>query len=61
MISTVIVAIGLVLVFEGLVFALAPQRLEEIIAAISRMPLDQRRIIGLAGVALGVVIVWIAL
>lgn len=61
MISTFIVAIGLVLVFEGLVFALAPQRLEEIIAAISRMPLEQRRIIGLAGVALGVVIVWIAL
>jgi len=56
-----IAAFGLVLVFEGLVFALAPSRLEDLIAAMSKITVDQRRTFGLIAVALGVGIVWVVL
>ena len=56
-----IAAFGLVLVFEGLVFALAPSRLEDLIAAMSKITVDQRRTFGLIAVALGVGIVWMVL
>ncbi|MDG1532463.1 MAG: DUF2065 domain-containing protein [Paracoccaceae bacterium] len=56
-----IAAFGLVLVFEGLVFALAPSRLEDLIAAMSKITVDQRRTFGLIAVALGVGIVWLVL
>jgi uncharacterized protein YjeT (DUF2065 family) len=58
--ATVLLAIGLVLVVEGLVFALAPSRLEDILEVIARIPPETRRLIGLAAVATGVVLVWIA-
>ena len=56
----VFLAIGLVAIVEGLVLALAPLRLEQVLAALSRMSLDQRRLIGLVTVAVGVglVAVW---
>lgn len=56
----VLLGIGLVLVFEGLVFALLPNRLEELIKAISDMPIETRRAFGLAAVAIGVLLVWAA-
>ena len=56
-----IAAFGLVLVFEGLVFALAPSRLEDLIAAMSRISLDQRRSFGLIAVAIGVALVWLVI
>ena len=58
--SYVLLAVGLVLVVEGLVFALAPSRLEEVLAMIVRMPSETRRLIGLAALATGVVLVWMA-
>ena len=58
--ATLLLALGFVLVFEGLVFALIPSRLEDLIAAISRFSVDQRRGIGLGAVALGVAILWLA-
>ena len=54
-----LIAIGLVLVFEGLVFALAPSRLEDLIEAMQAIPKERRRMIGLAAVALGVLIIWL--
>lgn len=57
----VLLGIGLVLVFEGLVLALLPSRLEELIKMISELSVESRRAYGLAAVALGVVLVWIAL
>ena len=57
--TVVILAFGLVLVVEGLAFALAPSRLEDIVAMIARMPRDTRRMIGLGMLAAGVVLVWI--
>ncbi len=56
----VLLGLGLVLVFEGLVFALAPSRLEELVRIIAEMPLETRRALGLVAVAVGVVLVWIA-
>ena len=56
----VLLGLGLVLVFEGLVFALLPNRLEELIRVISEMPVETRRAYGLGAVALGVLLVWMA-
>ncbi len=58
--STVILAIGLVLVVEGLVFALAPSRLEEVLEFLRNLAPEKRRMIGLAALAAGVVLVWLA-
>ncbi|MHC0053229.1 DUF2065 domain-containing protein [Actibacterium sp. D379-3] len=58
--AMLLLAIGLVLVVEGLVFALAPSRLDEMLAAIARLPVDTRRMLGLVAVALGVALVWLA-
>ena len=58
--SILLLGLGLVLVFEGLVFAPAPSRLEELVKLISEIPLETRRAIGLIAVALGVFLVWIA-
>ena len=48
-------ALGLVLVVEGLVLALAPSRLEELLAQLARMPRDRQRLPGLAAVLIGIV------
>jgi len=58
--SVILLAIGLVLVIEGLAFALAPSRLEDLLALIASMSQDRRRMIGLIAVALGVAIIWLA-
>ena len=47
----------MVLVIEGLVFALAPSRLDEIARLLEQLPLETRRMIGLVAVALGAVLV----
>ena len=56
----VLLGIGMVLAFEGLVFALLPNRLEELIKVISDMPIETRRAFGLGAAAVGVLLVWIA-
>ena len=53
----VALALGLVLVVEGLALALAPSRMEEVLALLARLSRDQRRLIGLGAVALGVALV----
>ena len=57
----VFLGLGLVLVFEGLVLALLPNRLEELIKMIADIPLETRRTMGLVAVAVGVLLVWIGL
>ena len=56
----VLLAFGLVLVVEGLALALAPLRMEQVLALLATLSQDQRRMIGLAAVAVGVVLVWLA-
>lgn len=53
-------AAGFVLVFEGLVFALAPSRLEEFLRILSDLPIEARRLLGLVAIAGGTVLVWAA-
>ena len=55
-----ILAIGLVLIVEGLVYALAPSLVEDMLAALRALALEQRRMIGLAALALGVALVSLA-
>lgn len=58
--TTVLLGLGLVLVIEGLVLALAPLRLEQLLQALAARSRDQRRLIGLVAVALGVGLVLLA-
>ncbi|WP_298256946.1 DUF2065 family protein [uncultured Litoreibacter sp.] len=60
MLIHIALALGLVLVVEGLVLALAPSRMEDIVKALADIPPETRRGMGLAAVALGVFFVWIA-
>lgn len=53
------VAIGLVLVIEGLIWALAPNLGRKLLEAASATPEASLRIIGTGAVAVGVLIVWI--
>lgn len=60
MIGVALLAIGLVLVIEGLVYALAPSLVEQMLLALRSIPESQRRTLGLAAMALGLVLVWLA-
>ncbi|MBB4208140.1 DUF2065 domain-containing protein [Roseinatronobacter bogoriensis] len=55
--QTLVLAIGLVLVFEGLVFVLAPRRIEDILRLLASMPIEARRMIGLVALVIGAVVV----
>ena len=58
--SQIVLALGLVLAVEGLVLALAPRRVEDALRFLASLGLDQRRLIGLGALALGVSLVWLA-
>jgi uncharacterized protein YjeT (DUF2065 family) len=59
MIAAACLALGLVLIVEGLAYALAPSLIEQLLAALKALPHDQRRLLGLAALGLGVALVWI--
>ena len=59
MIETVIHAIALVLILEGLAYALAPSLVERMLEAMRAMPLDMRRFVGVSALAAGVAMLWI--
>ena len=56
----IVLALGLVCVVEGLVLALAPSRIEDVLEAIRNMPVETRRLMGLTAIAVGVLLVWLA-
>lgn len=58
--QTIILALGLVLIFEGLVFALAPRRLDDILRMLAEMPFDARRLIGVLALVAGVLLITLA-
>ncbi|EDM73019.1 hypothetical protein RAZWK3B_02325 [Roseobacter sp. AzwK-3b] len=60
MIETLLLALGLVLIVEGLVYALAPSLLERMLLALTTLSEEQRRLMGLIALALGVAMVWAA-
>jgi uncharacterized protein len=53
-------AVALVMVFEGLVFALAPRRIEQALIWLASLSVESRRMMGLATVAAGVALLWLA-
>ncbi len=60
MIGIAVLALGLVLIVEGLVYALAPSLVEDLLEALRRMPLETRRMVGLGAVTVGVALLWFA-
>ena len=58
--SILALGLGLVLIIEGLVFALAPSRLDNLVRAMNALSRDQRRMIGLVALALGAGLVWLS-
>ena len=60
MIAVALLAIGLVLIVEGLVYALAPSLIEDLLDRLRTLPLEAGRMMGLAALAVGVLLVWLA-
>ncbi|UWQ29874.1 MULTISPECIES: DUF2065 domain-containing protein [unclassified Leisingera] len=56
----ILLALGLVLIAEGLVYALAPSLVERLLEMLRALSEDQRRNAGLAALALGLILVWLA-
>ncbi|KAA9009826.1 DUF2065 family protein [Histidinibacterium aquaticum] len=52
--------LGLVFVVEGLVYALAPSLVEDLLDALRRLTLEQRRLMGLGAITLGLALLWAA-
>ncbi|MBO6883057.1 MAG: DUF2065 domain-containing protein [Marivita sp.] len=57
--ETVILGIALVLIIEGLAYALAPSLIERMLEAMRAMRLDLRRLVGVSAMATGVAMLWI--
>jgi uncharacterized protein len=57
--SDLLVAIGLVFVIEGLLWASSPQLGLKLLAAAAQMPEQALRIGGAAAVGTGIVVVWL--
>jgi uncharacterized protein YjeT (DUF2065 family) len=57
--SDLAVGLGLVLVLEGLLWALAPGAARKFLEAASSVPEQTLRLAGVSAVALGVVVVWL--
>lgn len=53
----IILGLGLVLLIEGLVFILVPNRLDELLRALAEVPLETRRLIGFAAFTIGALLV----
>lgn len=58
--TDILTGIALVLVIEGLVYALAPSLVERLLETLRAMPVEARRTLGLARLATGLVLLWIA-
>lgn len=54
----ILLAIGIVLIFEGLVYALAPSLLERLLEAIRTLPKGALRQIGVLACVAGLVLIW---
>lgn len=58
--TTLLLGLGLVLVIEGLVLALAPLPMEDMLRALAVLSRYQRRVIGLVALAVGVGLVMLS-
>ena len=53
-----IIAIGLLLFIEGLLYALFPSKMKNMLKLVEKMQINQLRFIGLLSALIGFVIVW---
>lgn len=53
-------AIGLVLVIEGVLFALLPGKAQEAMRQAAETPADMLRLVGLVSAVAGVIVIWLA-
>ena len=58
--SFVLLALGLVMILEGLVYALAPSLLERMLEMLRQMPAEAVRQVGALIVVAGLICVWLA-
>ncbi len=58
--ETILLGIGLVFVLEGLVLALAPSRIDEILELLRQMSVETRRLLGMLGVTTGAILLLLA-
>lgn len=52
--------LGFALVLEGLVYALAPRIVEDLLTALRALPPETRRLLGLVAISIGAVFLWVA-
>ncbi|WP_371059271.1 DUF2065 domain-containing protein [Rhodosalinus sp. 5P4] len=52
--------LGFALALEGLVYALAPRIVEDLLAALRALPPETRRLLGLVAISIGAVFLWVA-
>jgi uncharacterized protein YjeT (DUF2065 family) len=57
-IQDILTGIALVLVIEGLVYALAPSLVERLLEALREMPLEARRTLGMLTLVTGIILLW---
>ena len=55
----ILIGIAMVLIIEGLVYALAPSLVERLLEALREMPLQARRVFGLMTLGAGVSLLWL--
>lgn len=60
MTSTIWLALGLVLVIEGLTYALVPRHMQNMMRMLQEQPPEQLRVMGTVVLAVGVFVIWIA-
>lgn len=58
--TPILLGLGLVLVIEGLAWALAPSLVLRMLETLRDMSPEQRRLAGLVALALGVALLWMA-
>ena len=54
----ILLAFGLVLIVEGLAYALAPSLIERMLEALRALPEQARRLVGLLSVISGFILLW---
>jgi uncharacterized protein len=52
-------ALGLVLVFEGLTYALVPRQMQNMMRQMQDQPPERLRLMGVCVLAMGVLVVWL--
>jgi uncharacterized protein len=57
--ETIWLAFGLVLVFEGLTYALVPRQMQKMMKLLQEQSPEQLRVMGAAVLAVGVFVVWL--